>query len=204
MAVLKVKGQYSIRAISNILDEDIVRLKRWNPDFDNIIASIEESRNVSFHRFLFALGIRHVGEQTAKDIAKHFQTISRLQNATHEELSHVEGVGEKVAESIRLYFSNDKSLRDIARLLQHVTIEHEEVRTDGKLFNKTFVITGTLPTLSRDDAKTLIEDNGGKVAGSVSSRTSYLLLGENPGSKYEDALQYGVPCISEEDFKNML
>lgn len=171
---------------------------------ENIIASIESSKTVALQRFMYALGIRHVGEQTAKDIAKHFKTIERLQHADIEELSHVEGVGEKVADALVSYFNNPKSKELVSELLSHLTITHEEVTPDGKLFNKTFVITGTLPTLSRDEAKKIIEENGGKVASSVSSRTSYLLAGENAGSKYDDAQKYGIVILSEEEFKNML
>jgi DNA ligase (NAD+) len=116
----------------------------------------------------------------------------------------VEGVGEKVAEALVSYFKNPKSKELVNKLLTHLTVTHEEVAPDGKLFNKTFVITGTLPSLSRDEAKKLIEDNGGKVASSVSSRTSYLLAGENAGSKYDDAQKFNITIVTEEEFKNML
>ncbi len=192
-------------SIYNLKREDIAPLEGFGEkSADNIIASIDASRKVLFHRFLYSLGIRHVGEQTAKDIAKHFRTLERLQSASLEELSHVEGVGEKVAEALVSYFTNKKSQEFLSRLTKQLTISHEEVIPDGKLFNKIFVITGTLPTLSRDEAKKLIEDNGGKVASSVSSRTSYLLAGENAGSKYDDAQKYSTQIIGEEEFKNML
>ncbi len=171
---------------------------------ENIIESINQSKKVPLHRFIYALGIRHVGEQTAKDIAKHFRSLERLENAELEELSHVEGVGEKVAKALTSYFVNKNNKEFIRRLVKHLTIIHEDVAPDGRLFNKTFVITGTLPTLSREDAKKLIEENGGKVANSVSSRTSYLLAGENAGSKYDDAIKNSVEIIGEEEFKNML
>jgi DNA ligase (NAD+) len=171
---------------------------------DNIIASIQASRTVPLHRFIYSLGIRHVGEQTAKDIAKHFKSFERLRASTEEELSHVEGVGEKVAAALVSYFASSSFSQHLTRLLAHLTIIHEEVTPDGKLFNKTFVITGTLPKLSRDEAKKLIEDNGGKVASSVSSRTSYLLAGENAGSKYDEAQKFSIMIITEEEFKNML
>jgi DNA ligase (NAD+) len=171
---------------------------------ENIIESINQSKKVLLHRFIYALGIRHVGEQTAKDIAKHFRSLERLENAGLEELSHVEGVGEKVAETLTSYFSNTTNKKFLKRLVEHLTIIHEEITPDGKLFNKTFVITGTLPTLSRDEAKKLIEGNGGKVTSSVSSRTSYLLAGENAGSKYDEAIKNSVEILGEEELKNML
>lgn len=192
-------------SIYDLTKEEIAPLEGFGEkSADNIIASIATSRTVSLHRFIYSLGIRHVGEQTAKDIAKHFRSFERLQHAEVEELAHVEGVGEKVAEALVIYFKNPKSNELVKKLLTHLTVTHEEVMPDGKLFNKTFVITGTLPTLSRDEAKKIIEDNGGKVASSVSSRTSYLLAGENAGSKYDDAQKYSVTIITEEEFKNML
>jgi DNA ligase (NAD+) len=192
-------------SIYDLKKEDIAPLEGFGEkSADNILASIHSSRMVSLHRFIYSLGIRHVGEQTAKDIAKHFRSFERLQSADIEELSHVEGVGVKVAEALVSYFKSQKSKELVSKLLTHLTINHEEVAPDGKLFNKTFVITGTLPTLSRDEAKKLIEDNGGKVASSVSSRTSYLLAGESAGSKYDDAQKFNITIVTEEEFKNML
>ncbi len=192
-------------SIFSLTKEDIAPLEGFGEkSAENIIISIENSRTVPLHRFIYSLGIRHVGEQTAKDIAKYFRTFERLQASTEEELSHVEGVGEKVAAALVFYFSTSSNIQFLVRLLPHLTVIHEVAIPDGKLFNKTFVITGTLPILSRDDAKKLIEDNGGKVSNSVSSRTSYLLAGENAGSKYGDAQKYDVKIIGEEEFKNML
>lgn len=192
-------------SIYDLKKEDIEGLDGFGEkSAENIIASIEQSKTVPLHRFLYSLGIRHVGEQTAKDIAKHFLTFDRLQKATNEELAHVEGVGDKVAEALTSYLNDTVNKSFLARLLPHLTITQEQVKKDGSLFNKTFVITGTLPTLSRDEAKKIIEDNGGKVSSSVSSKTSYLLLGENGGSKYAEALKHNVVIISEEEFKNMV
>jgi DNA ligase (NAD+) len=192
-------------SIYTLRKEDIDGLEGFGEkSADNIIESINGSRTVPFHRALYSLGIRHVGEQTAKDIAKHFETFDRLQNADQEELSHVEGVGEKVAEALTSYFSDSENKKFLARLLPELTITSEKKSTDGPLYNKIFVITGTLPTLSRDDAKKIIEDNGGKVSSSVSKKTNYLLAGENAGSKLADAQKLEVTTISEEEFKNML
>lgn len=171
---------------------------------ENTIASITSSRVVPLHRFVYSLGIRHVGEQTAKDLAKYFDTFQALTKASHEELSHVEGVGEKVASALVSYFGDPFNIKLLDRLLPELTITNKKHSALGVFFNKTFVITGTLPMLSRDDAKKIIEDNGGKVSGSVSSKTSYLLAGENAGSKYADATKLNVQIISEEEFKNML
>ena len=185
--------------------EDIEGLEGFGEkSADNILASIHSARRVELHRFIYSLGIRHVGEQTAKDIAKHFVSFERFATASLEELSHVEGVGKKVGEEVRAYFDGKENKAQLAMLLKEVKIIHEAVTQDGKLFNKVFVITGTLPTLSREEAKELIEKNGGKVSGSVSSRTDYLLAGENAGSKRIEAEKIGTKIISESDLTKML
>lgn len=171
---------------------------------DNLLAAINDSRNVAFHRFLYALGIRHVGETTAKDIAKHFGSLDVLQRATYEELSEVEGVGQKVAESLVTFFEDKKNLKAVQDLLKEVVIVSEKKKEKGLLTGLTFVITGTLPTLSRDGAKDLIEQHGGKVAGSVSKNTNYLLAGEGGGSKRTDAEKLEVQIIGEEDLTKII
>lgn len=172
---------------------------------DNILASIEKARTVPLHRFLFALGIRHLGEQTAKDLARHFNSFEKIQQATYEELMSVPGIGEKVAESICKYFSDEINQKVLTSLLKEVTIITEQKsNSPQKLTGKIFVITGTLPTLSRDEAKDRIEASGGKVSSSVSKNTSYLLCGESAGSKFDDATKLGVPIIDEEEFLKML
>ena len=170
----------------------------------NIIASIENSRTVPLHRFLYSLGIRHVGEQTAKDIAKHFSNLKEISESSIERLSEIEGVGEKVAEALVSYFANSSNQNLLARLIPNLKIISEKVITDGKLFNKTFVITGTLPSLSRDEAKELIEKNGGKVTASVSKSTNYLLAGDGGGSKRDDAIKFDIKIIDESELMNML
>jgi DNA ligase (NAD+) len=171
---------------------------------ENIIASIKGSRTVPLHRALYSLGIRHVGEQTAKDIAKHFTSFGDIRAASVEELSNVEGVGEKVAEALVSYFTDSSNHSFLARLLPHLTIISEKPTTDGKLFNKVFVITGTLPTLSRDEAQALIEKHGGKVAASVSKNTNYLLAGEGGGSKRTDAEKLGTTILGEDELKKLV
>lgn len=171
---------------------------------DNIITSIEKSRSVPLHRFLFALGIRHLGEQTAKDIARHFISFGKVEKATYEDLISVPGVGEKVAKTMVEYFNDKQIQKLLEKLLQEVHIVEESKKQEGVLLGKTFVITGTLPTLSRDEAKEIIEKNGGKVSSSVSSKTSYLLVGENAGNKYDDAIKYVVTLLKEEEFLRMI
>jgi DNA ligase (NAD+) len=170
----------------------------------NIIASINESRTVPLHRFLYSLGIRHVGEQTAKDIAKYFSSIEKIRTATFEVLSEVEGVGEKVGAEVVSFFSSAINATLVDRLLKEVAITREKVSGSSKLSGLTFVITGTLPTLSRDEAKELIEKHGGKVSSSVSSKTSYLLAGESAGSKLAEALKLGVKTVDENELLSMI
>lgn len=192
-------------SIFHLKKEDIEGLEGFGEkSAENILAAIEKSRHVPLHQFLFSLGIRHVGETTAKDIAKFFRTFSALRASNYEQLSSVEGVGEKVAESVISYFNDSENIKVIERLLKEVSIEETERVVSSKLEGLTFVITGSFPDLSRDEVKKLIEDNGGKVTGSVSKKTDFLLAGEGGGSKREDALLSGVKVIDEEALKNMI
>lgn len=192
-------------SLYHLKKEDIEGLEGFGEkSADNIIEAIEKSRKVPLHRLLYSLGIRHVGETTAKDIAAHFTSLDHLRNANLEELSLVEGVGEKVAESLIDFFKDPRSEESLMRLLKEVVIEKEDKKKGGAFVGLTFVITGTLPTLSRDEAREIIEGNGGKVAASVSKNTSYLLAGDGGGSKRDDALMIGTTIIDEETFKNML
>jgi DNA ligase (NAD+) len=192
-------------SIFKLKHEDIAGLEGFGEkSAENIIASIDRARHTTLSRFLYALGIRHVGETTAKDIAKHFGTFDSLRNATYEELLEVEGIGEKVAESVVEFFNDRENKKLVELLLQEVTIAIEKKKGNGKLKGFTFVITGSLPTLSRDEAKELIENNGGKVTASVSKSTDYLLAGEGGGSKRDDAAKFGTKVIDEKELKRML
>jgi DNA ligase (NAD+) len=185
--------------------EDIVFLEGFGEkSADNLLASIEASRAVPLHRFLYALGIRHVGEQTAKDIAKHFHSLSAIMSASYEELASVSGVGEKVAESLIAYFGSTVLQEELKELLQELTIIDDITTTGTSLLGKTFVITGTLPTLGRDEAKALIESHGGKVSSSVSKKTDFLLAGDGGGGKRDDAERFGVKIIDEDTLRSMV
>jgi DNA ligase (NAD+) len=171
---------------------------------ENLIAAIDTARQVPLHRFIFALGIRHVGEQTAKDLAVRFRNFSGLQEATREELSRVEGVGEVVASSLADFFESKQNQKRLRNLLAEVTVVEERRQKGGSLSGKIIVITGTLPTLSRDAAAALIEEHGGKVASSVSSKTDYLLAGEGGGSKRIDAGKFRTKILNEQEFLKLL
>lgn len=192
-------------SIFHLKKEDIASLEGFGEkSADNIIASINQSRTVALHRFIYSLGIRHVGEQTAKDIAKHFKNIDALLTAQDEDFLSIEGVGTIVLQSLREYVSSDTVMMQLKRLIEELSIEVVTSQRGDKLNGMIFVITGTLPTLSRDEAKALIENNGGKVSGSVSKNTTYLLAGEAGGSKRTDAEKLGIKIINETGFKNML
>lgn len=171
---------------------------------ENIIDSINKSRNPELDNFIFALGIRHVGEVSAKLLAKHFKTFAKLESATQEELLEVGGIGEESVKTIIEYFSNSKNKTLLKGLLDEINIKTFSSQTvSNKLEGKTFVITGTL-TEPRDKYKKMIEDNGGKVSSSVSKKTDYLLAGLDAGSKLSDATKLGVKVIDENDFKQLL
>lgn len=195
----------SFASLYRLKKEDIAGLEGFGEkSADNLLTAIEHSRVVPFHRFLYSLGIRHVGETTSKDIAKYFGTFDMVKKATYEELSEVEGVGIKVAESLVAFFADAKNATQVHDLLNEVTILSETKKEQGVLTGSTFVITGTFSSLSRDEAKELIESHGGKVSASVSNKTSYLLAGEGGGGKRKDAEGLGIKIISEDDLTKII
>lgn len=174
----------------------------------NLVAGIGKSRDTTLPRFLFALGIRNVGEATAKDLANHFGSLDRVMTASAETLEQVPDVGPVVADSIARFFAEPHNVEVIEQLRAGGVTwsEHEGVQAAAPrpLAGKTFVLTGTLPTLSRDEAKARIEALGGKAAGSVSSKTHYVVVGADPGSKAEKAQQLGVPILDEDGLLELL
>jgi DNA ligase (NAD+) len=174
----------------------------------NLIENIEASKKTTFSRFLYGLGIRHVGESTAKDLAKHFGGLERLMGATVEQLLEVADVGPIVAESVH-EFLNEAHNRGVILALRDAGVEWTEneghtAAASLPLAGKTFVITGTLPTLSRDDAKEMIESLGGKVAGSVSKKTDWVVAGAEAGSKLAKATELGIALLDEADLLKLL
>jgi DNA ligase (NAD+) len=173
----------------------------------NILAALEKSKNTTLPRFIFGLGIRHVGEATAKELVRHFGQLDRIMDASVEDLSEVSDVGPVVAQSIRTFFEQAHN-REVVEQLRACGVRWEEgepaARAPKPLAGKTFVLTGTFPTLSRDQAKDLLEAAGAKVAGSVSKKTHYVVAGAEAGSKLEKALALGVPVIDEADMLALL
>jgi DNA ligase (NAD+) len=176
---------------------------------ENLVKGVSESVNIPFERVLFALGIRFVGETVAKKLARAYKNIDSLMVATVEELMTVDEIGQRIAESVVSFFGNGVNMEIISRLRQYgvqfeVSAEKLENQTDF-LKGQTFVVSGVFENLSRDELKKLIEDNGGKVGSSISSKTSYLVAGDKMGpSKRTKAESLGVPIISETDFLGML
>ena len=190
--------------------EEVLPLERMaEKSAINLINGIQQSKEVAFERVLFALGIRYVGETVAKKLAKYFKTIDALAEASQETLVNVEEIGEKIAESVVHFFEVEENRNTIERLKSfgvQLAISEEELEglTD-KLQGNTFVISGVFQKVSRKELKKLIEDNGGKVTGSISAKTNYLVAGENMGpSKLAKAEKVGTQIISEDDFLKMV
>ncbi|HRE40493.1 MAG TPA: NAD-dependent DNA ligase LigA [Ignavibacteria bacterium] len=189
--------------------DKIISLERFGEkSAENILSGIELSKQKPFDKVLFALGIRHIGERTAKILAKHFENIDNLINASEEQLNEVREIGPKIAISVRDFFSKKENLEIIDKLksagLKFEIDTSVKSKTHPNILNKTFVLTGTLPTYSRDEASKIIEDLGGKTSSSVSKKTDYLLAGEEAGSKLEKAKSLGIKIISEEEFKKLI
>ncbi|MCK9984996.1 MAG: DNA ligase (NAD+) [Azoarcus sp.] len=173
----------------------------------NLLAAIEKSRHTTLARFIFALGIRNVGEATAKDLARHFGSLDVLMDATPEQLLEVRDVGPVVAQSIAGFFAEAHN-REVIEQLRAAGVTWEEgapaVPATGSASGKVFVLTGTLPTMSRDEAKALIEAHGGKVSGSVSKKTDYVVAGAEAGSKLAKAEELGVAVLDEDGLRRLL
>ena len=186
--------------------EDIQGLERFGEkSAENIIKEIKDKKKVPLARFLRGLGILHVGEETARDLAVHFPTLEKLETATIEDLTSIENIGSVVARSVCEYFKNKENKLFIQKLFKNgVVIEKQKKNTNHKLSGLTFVLTGTLPTMSREMAKEKIISLGGKVSGSVSKNTSFVVAGEEAGSKLTNAQKLGVKIIKEAEFLKML
>jgi DNA ligase (NAD+) len=177
---------------------------------DNLLSAIENSKRQPLNRLITALGIHGVGEVMAGDLSRAFGNLSALSKASAEELQQIEGVGPNIAESIVDWFAqpaNQKVIKKLKAAGVDPSVQLSEVTRSGqigKLSGLTFVVTGTLPTLTREGVKELIESNGGKVTDSVSKKTSYLVLGENPGSKADKARALGIKILDEAALKKMI
>lgn len=184
---------------------DLLSLPRMGEkSVDNLLKAIEDVKAISLSRFVTALSIPQVGEETAYDVALHFKTLSKIVEASIEDLEAREGVGPIVAGSIFDFFRDKENIREINKLQEHVKIISEKgpavANANSEILGKTFVLTGTLSKMSRDEAKDKIKTMGGKSSGSVSKNTDYVVAGENPGSKYDEAIELGVKVLNENEF----
>jgi len=193
--------------IFKLKKEDIVSLFRFGEkSAENIISAIEKAKEIPLARFIYALGIRYVGEQTAIDLANHFGSIEKLKKAPLSEISSIFNIGERVAKSIYDWFRNEKNLELIKGLKKAGVkiLPPQKREKEEKLKGLKFVFTGTLKSMTREEAKEKVRDLGGEVVGSVSKNVDYVIVGENPGSKYEKAKKLGVKTTSEEEFLKMI
>ena len=187
------------------ISDELKKLEGFgDKSIDNLLIEIENSKNNSLEKLLFGLGIRYVGKKTAKILAKTYRDIDKIKEASFDELNNIPEIGEKIAQSVYYYFQNEDNLNLIDALKEHnlnmTYLGNEEEKDNFK--DKTFVITGTLSS-NRDEIREKIESFGGKVSESVSKKTSYLVLGEAPGSKYEKALKLGITILKEDDLIKM-
>jgi DNA ligase (NAD+) len=187
--------------------EDLLHLEGFaEKKADNLLNAIKDSKSQPLYRLITGLGIKGVGEVAAQDLSQHFKDLHELCQATQQEIESLEGFGPNMAEQIVEWFNNEENQNTLKKLKKNGVwpeAEHEETGPQP-LEGLTFVITGTLPNLTRPEAKDLIEGNGGKVTGSVSGNTDYLVLGEDPGSKYDQAQKRGIPTISESDLRALI
>jgi DNA ligase (NAD+) len=197
-----------VAALYELRAGDLAALERWGEkSAANVLAEIERSKEAGLGRLLFGLGVRHVGEKTGKVLARRFGTMDALRAATEEELTAVPEIGPETARSVREWFERPANVRLLSKLeAAGVRMNEPEgaPAPGGPLAGMTFVLTGTLPRRTREEAAAAIERAGGKVSGSVSRKTAAVVAGEDPGSKLTKAQSLGVPVWSEDDLDRAL
>ena len=169
---------------------------------ENLINAIGVAKKVSLDRLLTGLGIPHVGEETAFLLATHFRTLAQLRSASEESISNINGIGPIIGQAVAEWFEDKNNRALLARLEKYLTIK-KIAALSGSLAGQSVVITGTLPTLSREEAEAKVRAAGGKAASSVSAKTSFVVAGDNPGSKFDKAKKLGVPIIDETEFRRL-
>jgi DNA ligase (NAD+) len=192
--------------IYDISKQRLIELERFaDKSAQNIIDAIEKSKTKPLSKFLYALGIRHVGETTAEDLARNFPRLDDFFHLSEEDLMKVEGIGPEVAASVVKFFRDKKNKESIERLKKAgVNVIETKTKEKGKLAEKTFVFTGALKDFERDEARNLVESLGATTASSVSKKVDYVVVGEDPGSKFDKAKELGVRTLTEEEFKKMV
>ena len=209
-----IEDFYNMKFINSISDiyklyehkEDLIELEGFGEkSVNNLLSSIEHSKENSLEKVLFALGIRHVGKKTAKVLAKKYKNIDNLINASLDELTNINDIGEIIAKSIRKYLDNEDNIKLINELKEvGLNFSYNEGETNDKLDGMTFVLTGTLEKYKREELTKLLEDKGAKVTSSVTKKTTGVIVGDKPGSKYDKALKLGITIYKEEDIENLI
>ena len=209
-----IEDFYNMKFINSISDiyklyehkEDLIELEGFGEkSVNNLLSSIEHSKENSLEKVLFALGIRHVGKKTAKILAKKYKNIENLINASLDELTNINDIGEIIAKSIRKYLDNKDNIKLINELKEvGLNFSYNEGETNDKLDGMTFVLTGTLEKYKREELTKLLEDKGAKVTSSVTKKTTGVIVGDKPGSKYDKALKLGITIYKEEDIENLI
>ncbi|MHB8831525.1 MAG: helix-hairpin-helix domain-containing protein, partial [Patescibacteria group bacterium] len=170
-----------------------------------LVKEIQDHRKVTLPRFIYALGIRHIGAENALVLARHFKTFEKLREATLEELDSIEGVGDVVAKAIHEFFHSKDEMAKVNHILEFVHVERETSEAvHGRLSGTTWVFTGTLDSVARDDAKEMVRKLGADVSESVSRKTTYVVVGADPGSKADKAKELGVTMLDEKEFLKMV
>lgn len=197
-----------ISDIYTLTEKELAQLEGFKEkSIQNLLTSIDKSRHVNLSKFLLALGIRYVGKETADLLAQEVGSIDKLAEMSEENFLEIEGIGDKMAEALVAYFKEKSHLQEIILLLEngvHPVAQKREKRTDHLFYGKTLVLTGTLQDYSRSQATELVKERGGKVAGSVSRNTDFVVAGEEAGSKLDKAKELGVEILSETQFKKLL
>jgi DNA ligase (NAD+) len=195
----------NVAALYRLTKEDLLKLERMGEkSAENVLREIQASKKLPLERVIYGLGIRFVGERTAQFLAEHFGSLDAIMEAGAEELEEVNEVGPRIAESIVEFFSDEHNRRLVDDLRKAgLTLTGQKKQKGTKLAGKTFVLTGTLANYSRDEAKKIIEDAGGRVSGSVSKKTDYVVAGEDAGSKLDKARELGVAVIGEEEMESL-
>ncbi len=204
-AMFDTLGVKTFSDIFKLTKEDLLKLDKFkDKKAENIINSIQKCKKIEFSRFLYAIGIAEVGDKTAKDIAKHFNTLEELINANEQQLAEIDEIGEIISKNIVEFFKDNSNIEEIKNLLNCGVeiIYPEKTQTHQNFAGKTFVLTGTL-SKPRSEVEKFIESLGGKTSGSVSSKTHYVVAGENAGSKLDKARQLGVAILTEEQLFNL-
>jgi len=198
--------------ISNAADLYFIKKEQWSKlermaekSAQNIVDALEKSKHINLGRFIFALGIRFVGEHAARLLANNFKNLENLKNASYDDLLEIHEIGPQSAQSIIQFFNEPKNIKTVERLYQAgINIEKEGIADDQKFAGKTFVFTGALEIFSRHDAEELVISMGGRAASSVSKKTDFVVVGKDTGSKATKARKLDVTILSEEEFKEMI